>query len=126
VDALLCEGLIFELFLAETAEDTMATPAIVIRLNINNHRHPLYFITGKSLSITSMNILEITNIPKAPEIIIHSLEKSSMHVRQLILRPVGSSIMTILLDWPVMSGPIGLKRIKEIVKRKLNHPLGVN
>lgn len=56
MDTPLSEGLVFELFRAETTTGTLATPTIVITLDIIKHRRPHYFPAGKVLSMDAFHL----------------------------------------------------------------------
>ncbi len=56
MDTHLSEGLVFELFRTETAAGTVASPAIVITLDIIKYRGPHYFTTGKVLSVDAFHL----------------------------------------------------------------------
>lgn len=59
MDAALSEVLFFKLFWAETATGTVATPAIVIALDIIKHRRLHYFPVGKVLSVDTFHFQRV-------------------------------------------------------------------
>ncbi len=59
VDTALSEVLVFKLFGAETATGTVATPPIVITLDIIKHRCSHYFPTGKALSVETFHFQRV-------------------------------------------------------------------
>lgn len=59
MDAVLSEIQVFKLRRAETAARTVATPMIVITLNIIKHRHPNYFPANKALSVDTFHLQRV-------------------------------------------------------------------
>lgn len=59
MDSALREGLVFELFGAETATGAVASPTIVIALNIIKHRRHHYFPAGKALAVDAFHFYQV-------------------------------------------------------------------
>ena len=55
----LSEVLVFKLFRAETATGTVASPAIVVTLDIIKHRRPHYFPTDKAFSMDTFHLQRV-------------------------------------------------------------------
>jgi|UPI00066585EB hypothetical protein len=58
----LSEGLVFELLRTETAADIVASPVIVITLDIIKHRGPHYFTAGKTLSADTLHLQRVKKL----------------------------------------------------------------
>lgn len=59
MDTALSEVLVFKLFRAESATGTVATPAIVIALDIIKHRCSRYFPAGKVLTVDTFHFQRV-------------------------------------------------------------------
>lgn len=59
MDIRLSEGLVFKLFRAESATGTVATPAVVIALDIIKHRRSHYFPGGKALAVDTFHLQRV-------------------------------------------------------------------
>lgn len=91
MDTLLSEVLVFELVRAEAATGTVASPAIIITLDIIKHRLPYYFPVAKMFSVDTFHFQRVeeafhTGIIVATTLSTHATLQVVLPEQELIIR----------------------------------------